>query len=555
MDQREYPRQSSCASGFARRQSSVPRMLDWVAPLLLMVAIAAFAHAISLPGYIGFWRDDGMYVLYGKALATGQGYVDLALPGHPPADRYPIGFPALLALVLSGSSSIEMDLWRLQWVPPLALAAFVGTSYVWLRREAAWSRAVALGAVTIMACNPMSLHLATNVLSDLVYGVIAIGALLVLEKAWRSPAGHRLWWASGVVVGWACLTRYYAFVLVLAVVVALATRRRWQPLGFFGSGVGVLLAPWVVFRLIVGGETYVSALGGAFGATLSQGILPLAFGFQFGMGSGFPGLVLPFFNQVEHPAGLVVGALLSAVALLGTVNWLRQPVDGHSPIAPLFLGGSAVLALVMEVGYAGGYHGHMVSRFLVPTYPLVLLAIAKGGEMILEVFRVNATVIRKIAVAGLVLAVGSAGASLNSTWREFRAFDLFVGAADYPKIFAFIRTRTPTNAKLLCFFPHAFRFYTGRFSFYNPAVVFGSRWVAGVPDVLGALRSTQADYMVATPLEAGGAADPSTILLRALYQECPRLFVTIYASPSQDYVVLRVDRDELNAAIRRLTPR
>jgi hypothetical protein len=69
--------------------------------LSVLVGAAVFAvGAVLVDGLpVGVAHDDGMYVILGKALATGQGYRWLHVPGAPPATHFPPGYPAVLALL------------------------------------------------------------------------------------------------------------------------------------------------------------------------------------------------------------------------------------------------------------------------------------------------------------------------------------------------------------------------------------------------------------------------------------------------------------------------
>jgi hypothetical protein len=76
-------------------QASLSRFL----PLLAGIVVFAVGALIVDGQPVGAIRDDSMYVLLAKALATGQGYRWLHLPGTPAAIHFPPGYPAMLALL------------------------------------------------------------------------------------------------------------------------------------------------------------------------------------------------------------------------------------------------------------------------------------------------------------------------------------------------------------------------------------------------------------------------------------------------------------------------
>ena len=59
---------------------------------------------------VGVVADDAFYVILARSLAMGQGYHALNLPGDP-AERFPPGYPALLAL-LSFVAPASPATWR-----------------------------------------------------------------------------------------------------------------------------------------------------------------------------------------------------------------------------------------------------------------------------------------------------------------------------------------------------------------------------------------------------------------------------------------------------------
>lgn len=67
--------------------------------LFLLVYTAVFDSKIDLGG------DNAGYYILGKALNTGAGYTDIHLPEQTPANHFPPGYPALLALFMFVSDS------------------------------------------------------------------------------------------------------------------------------------------------------------------------------------------------------------------------------------------------------------------------------------------------------------------------------------------------------------------------------------------------------------------------------------------------------------------
>ena len=84
-----------------RGASLVRATIDWWRVGLVVVGALALAAGIAVVDArpVGVVHDDAMYVILARALASGQGYRFLNLPGAPAATHFPPGYPAFLAAV------------------------------------------------------------------------------------------------------------------------------------------------------------------------------------------------------------------------------------------------------------------------------------------------------------------------------------------------------------------------------------------------------------------------------------------------------------------------
>lgn len=67
-----------------------------VAGLLVVLGLLLFGSPDRL--LVGSFNDDGVYVTLGKAIAEGEAYRSIHLPGSTVHTKYPPGLPGLLAL-------------------------------------------------------------------------------------------------------------------------------------------------------------------------------------------------------------------------------------------------------------------------------------------------------------------------------------------------------------------------------------------------------------------------------------------------------------------------
>jgi len=184
---------------------------------------------------------------------------EFARDGKPEVFRTP-GYPLVLALARAGGES-----WPL-WVALLQIVAGVLAVYLtFLLGWLLWSRRVGLWAAGLQAVNPLSIAADVRVLSDSLYALLLLLAVVLIvhhvrsSRAWPAVAG-------AATLGVACYVRPVGIVPVVIVLAVLAVRalvrlgsRRGEAktLGrvFLLSGVASLLivAPWTLRNHLVGG--------------------------------------------------------------------------------------------------------------------------------------------------------------------------------------------------------------------------------------------------------------------------------------------------------------
>jgi 4-amino-4-deoxy-L-arabinose transferase-like glycosyltransferase len=193
-------------------------------------------------------NDSFEYDYYARSIASGDGYPTSGylLQGGPTAFRgpaYPFALGAVYAL--SGDSVTAGRL----------LGALFGTGAVvvlFLLVRRVWGRRVGLVAATLAAVFPPLVLLSRDLLSEPLFVLLELTAVLCVLEFRRS--GRLLRWAvaAGLVCGLAILTRPNGFVLTIPIVLGLWTLRprlRASALAAPATCVlcaAVAIAPWVV---------------------------------------------------------------------------------------------------------------------------------------------------------------------------------------------------------------------------------------------------------------------------------------------------------------------
>jgi len=184
---------------------------------------------------------------------------EFARDGQPEVFRTP-GYPLVLALAMAGGES-----WPL-WVAVLQIAAGLLAVYLtFLLGGLLWSQRVGLWAAGLQAINPLSIAADVRVLSDSLYALLLLLAIVLLVHHVKSS---RVWpaVAAAAALGVSCYIRPVGVVpvgIVLAVLAGRALVRLRSRRGearkagrvFLLSAVASLLivAPWTLRNHLVGG--------------------------------------------------------------------------------------------------------------------------------------------------------------------------------------------------------------------------------------------------------------------------------------------------------------
>jgi hypothetical protein len=188
----------------------------------LVILVVGLGVIDSLP--VGVALDDAMYVVLGKALATGQGYRWLNLPGAPPATHFPPGYPALLAVIWRVFPSFPANVLAFK-VMNAVLLAIAGAALVVLacRRFDLPPLVSALLSIAGCAVIPV-LVLSSSVLSEPMFLAALVPILIYAESVVESERKLPDLVLLGLLAGLATLVRTHGIAIVAGAVLALLLR-------------------------------------------------------------------------------------------------------------------------------------------------------------------------------------------------------------------------------------------------------------------------------------------------------------------------------------------
>lgn len=226
-------------------QSNAPEKLRLL-PLVALAAIILGYLFLTIqlhPGnFFGLTEDDTLYLSSAKSLAEGNGYILPSVPGTPPATKYPILYPWILSWVWRWNSQFPANLSAATAVNLAFGAAYLAAAFLFIRRLPGFNSTVALLLTAVCAFNPRVIFLSANLISDIPFAALALGACVAAARASDKEARQGPVVICAVLTGLAILTRALGIPIAAGLFVAMAIRIGWRKALTFAAGV----APFVV---------------------------------------------------------------------------------------------------------------------------------------------------------------------------------------------------------------------------------------------------------------------------------------------------------------------
>lgn len=521
-----------------------PAYLPYAGLAAIVALFVWWAHDYMAPGFTGFINDDAHYLGSAKALAEGKGY---SLPWsntYYPADRFPIGFPAFLALFLLIKGTFTEQVRWIQEAQIVLAAGFILVSFLYAYRYLripAW--ACLSGALLTVLC-PLALWHAGMVLSDLPFGLIFGGAIWATHAYLRSNSPrHQV--LAVVLTAAAILTRYAGVVLPACTLAVLVFRRRYREAAIYAIGVGLVLLPWVAWVLQHHAFGYASQIAHQGVATPTMRALSLAFSAAYMFFQGIPalflqGVFLAKFPErtpiaFDDPVFLLVGLVLSAIFLAGLALSCTRP---EHRFPALVVAATLALVLVWQVGFLN-LGEFLTIRLLLPVLPIALTLCLAGWGWLAGRRSPATSTLYALALVGLLIAAALQGANLHDRWvRKLGPIILRDRKVIYGLLEEFDR-QVPEGDRVATNMEPLFYLITGRPCW---SLVPNPDYMAGL------IQVKQIRYFVAVPVYVGG----KELILESVKQvnrKYPGTIYTIENSAGQPTGVFRIDHEAFQKAL------
>ena len=362
------------ASLGARRGLLIGARMDRVVPLAVVALVTLVAVATVTPWPVGAYQDDAIYTVLAKALATGEGYRMLNLPGAPHATHYPPAYPFFLSLLWRVSPSFPDNIVLFKFANALWLGLTALGTFLFARTRLQWTwLGAALGAVA--GTLAIVVLLVTGVvLSEPMFMAILFAALLLSERAVedKSLTSAAL---AGFAGGALALVRTMGIAIVPATLLIMISRRNYRGAVVMAATAAVLLVPWSLWMKAWQHEIPPVLMGkyGAYGPWLADG-------FQEG-GAAFVRDVIVanlmsvhrFLGYFFAPVSFAEVRTIAYVGVLGLTGIGLSILARRSAITLLFLMGYAAITLMWPFE---------PDRFVIGVWPLFTLCVLAGVRAI-----------------------------------------------------------------------------------------------------------------------------------------------------------------------------
>ena len=348
--------------------------LDWWRLGLVLVGTLALVAGIAvIDGRpVGVVHDDAMYVILARALASGEGYRFLNLPGAPAATHFPPGYPLLLAAVSWIAPAFPASVVVFKALNALFLAA-AAVLVARVARDRAVGDGWALGLAAATAVSIPLLVLGSMVLSEPLFLALLLALLPALESFVDRAGTARRALLLGAAVAACTLVRSHGIVLVPAVALVLASRRRWRDAALVAGASVVCLLPWQLWSAAHAGQLPAPLLGNydTYASWWLRGVRVLGPGMIPATLAKTVPETLEMLAVLFSPlrAGAARTATLFALGMLALAG--AWSVRRRLPVTLLFLTGYVLIVLLWPFN---------PSRFVWGIWPLLLLLVVAGGH-------------------------------------------------------------------------------------------------------------------------------------------------------------------------------
>lgn len=304
--------------------------------------IAALAFGVALltvaPWPVGVFQDDAIYVVLAKALAEGDGFRMISMPGAPHATHFPPGYPLVLAVLWKLYPDFPDNIVLFKFANALFLALAAYGTYVFSRSRLALGATGASITAVIGTMSVVILVVSGAVMSEPLYMALLLPTLLLAERA-AEDGDLTDGLVAGALIGVLAIVRTVGVFALPAALVVLVARRRWRAAAGLALAAGAFIVPWQLWVSAYQGETPGPLMGkyGAYGPWLLDGYRAGGLAFAKAVLAKNADVLFGFLGYAALPVSPVMPRFVSLATLLVTMGVAAFTLRRRVPVTLLFL--------------------------------------------------------------------------------------------------------------------------------------------------------------------------------------------------------------------------
>jgi len=521
---------------------------DIVIAIGLGALVIFFGFWLMTVGVCGIFHDDGIYVSTAKALAQGDGYRLINLPDSPLQTKYPILYPALLAVIWKLWPSFPDNLLAMQGLSLFAGAATVALVFLYLVSNGYSSRGIAITSGLFCASSAWFLYFSTLTISEIPFALLTVIALWTVERSIRIPIESSLFkFTIGVLLALPFLTRIIGIVLVPISLILLY--RAGRSIRLIALGSAAVVVPWI-FWMLIGpkwNQNQVAAYYTNYLSWWSSFGLPnliRIFLYNLLMVAIQPSQIsfAIFHNIKEHPWLFSITPFIGVMIFGSIILHIRS-----GRLLPCFL--AAYLAIILLWPWPP-------FRFLVSILPF-LLAYLIGGIWRL-VHKYPYLIHQKwllMAFLGLLLIINIGSIYRVGRINEITKYQCVVPPTNliywssYESMFNWLSTHTKSTDVIASGLDTMMYLYTERRSIrpfaMSPDFLFYGKDSKPfeVEDLVRILKSYRAKFLVDTPMLGFAEEKPFSDVLHETQRQYPDQVKTVYIGEDNRFKIFQLNYD------------
>jgi hypothetical protein len=413
----------------------------------------------------GFYHDDTLYFSSAQALAEGRGYIIPSLPGQPRQSKYPVLYSWLLSWVWRWNPSFPANLGAAVGLSALFACGYLVAAYCLV------GGAAGLAIAGLCAFHPVVLFLAGSVLSDMPFSALALGGIVVADRAIETRPRPAALVAAGALLGLATAIRTLGIMILAGVAVTALYRR----LPRRAVAIVAVAVPFAALSFLFGGSQpapdgppgwrqtwlFYTSYGAFWKLSVPSaavlGSMVLA-NFQYWLQAPATYCLFPTLGEGSSMAGTMLQVSLAVGILAGVARQARQV--GWRPIHFCF-------ALYSVATWFWNYA--LMDRFLLPFLPLLYQGLWAESRHLMGALRRPRTradrVVAGVLLVGL-LAVATKtvrhyATGFRSQLHEMAARRAALGS-EKNEAYSWIRARTPPSTRFVAYEDASLYLHTGR---------------------------------------------------------------------------------------------